>query len=152
MKSNYNKEKVQQSEFNQKLEQSNTTNITHDNNGKTIPVIEEDLKIDIQSVETSKTRIYKQVHEENVTVDIPIVHEKIDVQRIAKNISVESVPEVRYEGDTMIIPVIKEEIVVQKKLVLVEEIHITKHKTEEHEPQQVKLRKEEIQINKTDLT
>ncbi|MEJ8803781.1 YsnF/AvaK domain-containing protein [Pontibacter sp. H249] len=116
---------------------------------KTIPVIEERLNVSVQDVEKAKVRVSKQVHEEEVTVDVPFVHEEIDVQRIAKNISIEAIPDVRYEGETMIVPVIKEEIVVQKKLVLVEEIHITKRKVEEHNPQQVRLKKEEIKIDRT---
>lgn len=147
MKSDFNNNKIQNQKSNQEIN-------THPNQdkSKTIPVIEEKLNIDIQSVEKSKTHISKQVHEENVTVDIPLIHENIEIQRVAKNISIDTPPEVRYEGNTMIIPIIKEEVIIQKKLVLVEEVHVTKHKTEVHEPKQVKLRKEEIRLDKTDLT
>ena len=150
MEINIKKDKVQQSEFEQKLQQSITENQDHTEQENTIPVIEEKVNIDVQTVETGKVRVSKQVHEEDVTVDVPFVYEDVDVQRVAKNLSVEKPPEVRYEGDTMIIPVIKEEVVIQKRLVLVEELHITKRRVEEHHPQQVTLKKEEIKIDRTE--
>ncbi|WP_242918313.1 YsnF/AvaK domain-containing protein [Pontibacter liquoris] len=115
-----------------------------------IPVIEENVRIDKRVVETGRVHISKNVHEERVTVDVPTTHEEIDVQRIAVNKYVEAPPEIRYEGDTTIIPVMREEAVVVKRLVLVEELHVTKRVVRTHEPEEVTLRKEEIQVNRED--
>lgn len=100
-----------------------------------------------QVTETGSVRISKRVHQEEVTVDEPIVHEQVEMERVPVNQYVESPPPaVRYEGDKMIIPVLKE--VVEKRLILVEEIHITKRQEKTHEPLQVTLRKEEVQVER----
>jgi len=55
---------------------------------------------------------------------------------------------VRYEGDTIIIPVLEEVLVVEKRLMLKEEIHITQHHEEFHQPQHVVLRNEDIAVER----
>ena len=57
----------------------------------------------------------------------------------------------RYEGDVMIIPVLKEVAVIEKRIMLVEEIHVSKKQTEKTETREVTLRKEEIKITRTEL-
>jgi uncharacterized protein (TIGR02271 family) len=119
----------------------------------TIPVIEEQLRVDKQVVETGRVQVIKTVTEEEVTVDLPVMHEETEVKRIEVNQYVEQAPpSVRYEGDTMIIPVLREVVVVEKRLMLVEEVHITKRKVEAHVPQKITLRKEAIQVNRLDPT
>ena len=55
-------------------------------------------------------------------------------------------PPVRYEGDTIIIPVIKEVLV--KRNLLVEEVRITKRTGETVVQQQVALRKENVTVER----
>ncbi|WP_161891198.1 YsnF/AvaK domain-containing protein [Pontibacter russatus] len=116
-----------------------------------IPVVEEQVRINKKTVETGRVNIYKDVHEEDVTVDVPTVHEEVNVERVPINEFVESAPpSVRYEGDVMIIPVLHEELVLVKRLKLVEELHVTKRKIETHEAQHVTLRKEEVNVNRVE--
>jgi stress response protein YsnF len=61
---------------------------------------------------------------------------------------VEERPQVREEGDTLIIPVVKKEIVIEKKLLLVEELRVRKEKIETHRPQTFKVMKEEVDIKR----
>ncbi|QCR22044.1 YsnF/AvaK domain-containing protein [Pontibacter sp. SGAir0037] len=152
------------SEFEQKLQESihnpQKNNIAsesfasepeafHDNSVRTIPVIEEQLNVDKKVVETGRVFINKNVLHEEVTVDIPTVNEEVEVERIAVNEFVDSAPAVRYEGDKMIIPVLREVSVVVKKLMVVEELHVTKRKIETPASQQVSLRKEELVVTRT---
>lgn len=114
-----------------------------------IPVIEEQVKIDKQVIESGVVRILKNVHEEEVTVNIPVLHEEHDIKRVPVNEYLEvPPPPIRYEGETMIIPILREEVVIQKRIVLVEELHITKRQVETNEPQQVMLRKEEVTVDR----
>ncbi len=113
-----------------------------------IPVIEEQVNVSKQTVETGRVHISKRVHTAEEIVDVPTAHEEIDVERVAVNRYVESAPEVRYEGDTTIIPVMREEAVVVKRLILVEELHVTKRIVRTHEQQQVSVRREEIDVNR----
>ncbi|CAN5914772.1 hypothetical protein BH24BAC1_BH24BAC1_28920 [soil metagenome] len=114
---------------------------------RVIPIIEEQVRIEKRVTETGSVNISKRVHQEEVTVDEPIVEEQVEVERVPVNQYVESAPPaVRYEGDTMIVPVLRE--VVEKRLILVEEIRITKRQEKTHEPQQVTLCKEEVRVNR----
>jgi stress response protein YsnF len=55
---------------------------------------------------------------------------------------------VRLEGNTTIIPVVEEVVVVEKRLILVEEIHITRDSTVRTEEIPVLLRKEHAAIER----
>lgn len=120
-----------------------------ENSQVVIPVIEEEVRIDKQVVETGKVRISKKVSEHEELIDEPLLREQVAVERVPVNQFVDSPPQARQEGDTLIIPVVREEIVVQKRLLLVEELHVKKQILESHEPQSVTLRKEEVEITRT---
>lgn len=113
-----------------------------------IPVIQEQVTFDKQVIETGQVRISKRIIEHEELVDIPFFREQIDVQRVPVNQFVEAAPQVRQEGDTMIIPVIQEQVFYQKRLLLVEELHVKKQLIEEHKPQQMMLLKEEVEITR----
>jgi len=113
-----------------------------------IPVIEETLSVDKQVVVTGKVRIEKQVEEINEPVNIDLQHDEYTIRRIAINKYVdEEVPQVRQEGDTMIIPVLKE--VVVKRILLVEEVHIIKEVVTGSEQLNIPLRKETVRVTRS---
>ncbi|WP_420151902.1 YsnF/AvaK domain-containing protein [Spirosoma sp.] len=115
-----------------------------------IPVIEEQIQIDKQIIETGTVRIAKQVFEEAQTVDIPVFREEVTVEHVAVYQYVDAAPAVRYEGETMIIPVLREVLVTEKRLLLVEEVHVTKRHITDQETQEVTLRKEEVIVERSD--
>lgn len=114
----------------------------------TIPVIEERAQVGKQVVETGKVRITKRVSEHEEVIDEPLLREQAAIERVPVNRYVEQAPQPRQEGDTLIIPVVREDIVVQKRLVLVEELHVTKEVVEARDPQTVTLRREEVEITR----
>lgn len=114
-------------------------------------VIQEQVQIDKEVIETGIVQILKQVSEERQVVDLPSSREEITVERVARNQYVETPPNVRYEGDTMIIPVLQEVIVTQKKILLVEEVYVTKHRVHAHRSEEVILRKETIAVERTPI-
>jgi stress response protein YsnF len=48
----------------------------------------------------------------------------------------------------MIIPVVREVLVVEKRLLLVEELHVTKTQVQKQETQHITLRKEEVIVER----
>jgi uncharacterized protein (TIGR02271 family) len=113
-----------------------------------IPVIAEEIAVGKQVVESGKVRISKRISEHEELVDVPLFREEVRVERVPVNLFVEALPPVRQEGDTMIIPVVEEQIVIQKKLLLVEELRVRKEVVEHHQPQTVNVRKEEVEIKR----
>ncbi len=114
-----------------------------------IPVIEERAKVEKHLVESGTVRIEKKVHKEDVVLDIPVEHEEMEVKRVEINQYVQTAPPaMRYEGDTMIISVLKEVTVTEKRLMLVEELRVTKRKVKDTVHEKVTLRKEEVTVNR----
>jgi uncharacterized protein (TIGR02271 family) len=113
-----------------------------------VPVMVEELDVQIRRVETGAVRLTKTVHEREELFDTPLWHEEIEVKHVAVNRVVDSPPAVRHEGDTMIVPILEEVLVVEKRLVVKEEIHIAKRRLQTHTPQRVTLRREEASVER----
>ena len=107
-------------------------------------VYEEQAQVDKKIVEKGKVRIVKKVATNDEKINVDLKSEEVEVERVTVNKYVDSTPDVRYEGNTTIIPVIKEVAVVEKKIVLVEEIRITKKINSSKEERTIPLKKEEI--------
>lgn len=113
-----------------------------------IPVIEEEAFLGKEVVETGRVLISKRVNQSEEIVDVPLFSEQVTVERVPVNRYVDVAPAVRHEGDTMIIPVVQEQLVMQKRLVLVEELRVKKQIVETHQPQSVTLRKEQVEVKR----
>jgi uncharacterized protein (TIGR02271 family) len=113
-----------------------------------LPVIEETLDVHTALVETGRVRLRKIVHEWEETVDPPLWHEEVVVERVPIDRVVEQPVSVRSENDTLIIPLVQEVLVVEKRLLLKEEVRITKRRVETHAPQQVTLHREEAVVER----
>jgi stress response protein YsnF len=70
-------------------------------------------------------RIIKLVREREVVVAVPRVHEDVTVDRVTLNRMVDAPVAVRQEGDTLIIPLLEEGVVMEKRLRAKEELRIT---------------------------
>jgi len=115
-----------------------------------MPVVEEHIRIGTQLVETGRVKISKKVSVEDVTLDVPVSREEVIVERKEINQYVSEMPPAsRQEGDTTIISVFKEVVVVEKKILLVEEVHITKRLVESSLPIIDTIRKEEVTVTRT---
>jgi uncharacterized protein (TIGR02271 family) len=114
-----------------------------------IPVLQEELNVGTRRVEVDAgVRVEKTVEEREERVDEPLTREEVDVERVAVNRPVDGPVAVRYEGDTMIVPVLEEVVVVEKRLMLKEEIRITRRRREFHAPQRVVLRREHATVER----
>ncbi len=116
-----------------------------------IPVIQEYAVIQTEIVETGKVHIRKTVTEEIASVNLPIINESYNIEHVpvASKILDTPPPAVRYEGDKMIVTVLKEVTIVQKKYEVIEEIHLTKKLTETPLVQEITLLKEHIHIERS---
>lgn len=120
-----------------------------DARGLIIPVVEEQLNVSRERVETGRVRISKTVEAREVVVDDPLNREKVRVEHVPMNQVVSGdVPQVREEGDVTVIPILEERLVTRKELVLVEEVRIHRDRSEYHDPQRVTLRKEVVAVER----
>jgi len=114
-----------------------------------LPVLAEAVNVDKREVERT-VRISKTVRTEDVVVDEPLHREDIAVEHIAINRYIDEPLPIRYEGDTTIIPLVEEVLVVEKRLLLREEIRITRQKSIVNNPQVHTLRREDVQVERED--
>lgn len=118
----------------------------------TVPIVEESATIEKKIVAQNKVEFIKTVREVIEKIDVPLVHEELNVERVEINQVVAAPPPpIRYEGNKMIISILHETLVVEKRLVLVEELHVTKRQVETIASEEVLLRKEQVNIERTPL-
>ena len=115
-----------------------------------LPVMAEVLDVQTRRVETGRVRIHKTVQAREVLVDEPLLREEVILERVPVNRVVEGPIPVRYEGDTMFISLLEEVLVVETRLLLKEEVHMTTRRTETHTPARVTLRHEDVTIERVD--
>jgi uncharacterized protein (TIGR02271 family) len=117
-----------------------------------VPVLAETLDIDKRRVETGRVRIRKTVHEHEETVDPPLWREEVVIERVPINRVVNEPLSAHSEGETLILPLLEEVFVVEKRLLLKEEVHITKRRIDTHAPQRITLRREEAAVERIQRT
>lgn len=116
-----------------------------------IPVIEETLHVDKRVVETgSGVRVHKTVASREEIVDTALSRDELEVTRVPidRTLAAGEVPEAGYDGDTLVVPVLEEILVVEKRWRLKEEVRITRHRREIHAPQTVVLRSEKVEVER----
>lgn len=114
-----------------------------------IPVVKETIRLDSKVVEKGTVRVTKRVEEETVRVPLLTQEDEYHIERVAINQYVEEPPPpVRHEGDTMIIPVVIEELVVEKRLKIVEEVRITRSTKETAWEAETIVRKENVTVER----
>lgn len=113
-----------------------------------IPLVEERLEVGKRQVESGRVKVRVAVDAREEMVSAELARDEVEIRRVPRNVAVTELPGVRLEGETTIIPVVEEQIVVEKRLVLVEEIHVVRrtHKTVEEIP--VTLRSEHAEIER----
>jgi uncharacterized protein (TIGR02271 family) len=115
-----------------------------------IPVVEEALTIERAQHVTGRVRVTRRVNARVARVDVPLVRERVHVTRTRVERAVSSAPPVRHEGDTLVIPVVEERVVVEKRLFLREEIRITRERSTVRATGRVRLRAEEVEVERID--
>ncbi|OGX90970.1 YsnF/AvaK domain-containing protein [Hymenobacter coccineus] len=114
-----------------------------------IPVLVETATVTRELVETGRVRLTKTVQEKEELVPLDLRHDQVQVERVAINRYLPDealAPEPRHEGDVLIIPVLREVLV--KRLLLVEELRVTRQQHTTTEVQRVVLRHEQVQVER----
>jgi len=114
-----------------------------------IQVVEETIRVEKRLVESGRVVIHKTVTERDEVVEILLRQQDLVVERVPIGLVVSEAPQSRQEGDTLIVPILEEVLVVEKRLVLKEELHIRKQSSERMEHQTVRLRSEHVEIEQT---
>jgi uncharacterized protein (TIGR02271 family) len=124
------------------------TNIVADKDEAKLELFAEDLSVQKENIETGRLHVRKQTYTREVDVDEELTREDAVVETVPKGHRIFAMPFTRVEGDTTIIPVVEEVVFTEKRLILKEEIHVTRHRTVEHFHDTVTLRHQEAVVSR----
>ncbi len=119
----------------------------HEEETAAIPIAEERLSV-------SKRPIERRVRIRTVTEEVPgrfteeLHGERVEIQHVAVERELSGPLEIRTEGDLTIIPVVEERLIVEKRLFLVEEVHVRRVTGVEHIEQPVMLRRQRVEVDR----
>ena len=120
-----------------------------DHFAEVIPVVHETLRIEKREFESGRVMVHKTVTERDEVAEVLLRQQDLIVDRVPIGRAVSEAPQTRQEGDTLIVPILEEVLVVEKRLMLKEELHIRKQSTERTEQHKVRLRAEHVEIEQT---
>jgi stress response protein YsnF len=116
-----------------------------------IPIIEEEAHVEKRST-TERVRVRTTTETEQVLVQDVVSREHIEVTHVPVGQEVPAAPSIRTEDGVMIVPVLEERLVVERRLFLVEEIHIRKTIREEQVELPAELRRTRVDIERDEPT
>ena len=105
---------------------------------------EEELRVGTREREAGSVNVRKRVRVDREQVRVPIRREEVKVERVP--VEGRATPEAEIGGGEVQIPVVEEEIVVEKRPVVKEELRIRKDVVEDEEVVEADLRKEEVDV------
>jgi uncharacterized protein (TIGR02271 family) len=106
----------------------------------------EELDVAKREIETGRVRVTKVVREQEKLVDEALRHHEAEIQRVPVDRVVAEPVEPRYEGDTLVVPVLEEVMVKQWRIK--EEIRIRRKAVDTPHQQRVSLKTEELVIER----
>jgi stress response protein YsnF len=116
-----------------------------------VPIVQEEARIERREVEGDRVRVttHTELVEEHVRETLQ--SDDVEVMRVPVNRTLEpgeAAPATRTEGDVTIIPILEEVLVVEKRLVLREELHILRESSAEEVEVPVTLRRQRAAIER----
>jgi len=115
-----------------------------------IPVVAEELELGKRAVATGGVRVQRHVLEQEEEIDMPLLSEHVQVRRVLLDREVEGPLPIREEGDTLIIPVVEEVLVISRRFRLKEEVHVRKLTREERHRERISVRRQQAEIQEFD--
>lgn len=117
---------------------------------ETLSLVGEEAIAHVHEVDRGKLVIDKRVETVSHEANVDVGTDRVEVNRVPVNEEVDSPPEVRQDGDTLIVPVIEEVLVVTKRYRIVEEVHVQKIRDIETRTFTENLRREVVDIQEID--
>lgn len=117
-----------------------------------VPIVQESVAVTKAVVERERVRVLIESTIGDETIDVPLQEESLRVERVEVRRFVDSAEGPRQDGDTTIVPLYEEVLVVEKRLLLREELHITRERQERVERRTVAIRREKAEVQTTMLS
>ncbi len=113
---------------------------------ETIPLAEEQIEISKRAVERGRAVVRTRVEEREEIAEIALRQEDVTVERVPIGVPVDVAPAVREEDGVLIVPILEERPVIETRLILKEEIRITRKSRTATVREPVRLRSERAEV------
>ena len=124
---------------------SHGTGLAGSETSRTLELREEELQVRKKPVETGRVHIGKEVVEEQQTMQVPVTHEEVTIERqpVARRPAEGTVGE---REETIRVPVREEQVSVEKRPVMTEEVTVRKQRVQETKQVSGTVRREEARV------
>jgi stress response protein YsnF len=116
-----------------------------------LSLVEEGLRVTAREGSAVRVRVRTVTETFDELVRQELLGQRVEVKRVPVDRMIDpgaSAPEVRTEGNVTILPILEEVLVVEKRLVLKEELRITRHETKEVADTPVTIRKQRAVVER----
>ena len=113
-----------------------------------IPLFTEEVTVSKQVIETGLVQVSRVTHEREQLIDELLAHEAAEIDRTPIGRQIDAMPAVRDEGDTIVIPIVEEVLVIERRLLLKEEVRVRRVRSTERHQESVTLRHHEAVITR----
>jgi stress response protein YsnF len=99
---------------------------------QSVPLVEEELTVRTRQVAKGTVRLEvgtETLHEE---VPVTVSEDVVSITRVPIDRPIDAPPPVRTEGDTIVVPILEEVILIQRQLRLKEEVHLRQERRSKH--------------------
>src|SRR5271154_6450823 len=111
-----------------------------------VPLHAEELSVSKRVVPKSRVRVSTVTQQHDEIVDELLAREEVVIERTPIGKRIDAMPAVREEGNTIIVPVVEEVLIVERQLILKEEVRIRRVRDTERHQERIILRKQEAVI------
>jgi uncharacterized protein (TIGR02271 family) len=124
------------------------TQNTQDKDQVVVPLHAEEASVAKRRVVTGQVKVGTVTRESEQLVEELLEQEHVEIERTAIGKEVDKAPPVREEGDTLIIPILEEIVVVERRLLLKEEVRVRRTREKQPYQERVVVRKQEAVITR----
>jgi uncharacterized protein (TIGR02271 family) len=121
---------------------------TKDKDQVVVPLHAEEVSVAKKRVVTGQVKVGTTTKESEQLVEALLEHEHVEIGRTPIGKQVDEAPAVREEGDTLIIPILEEIVVVERRLLLKEEVRVRRVREKQPYQERVVVRKQEAVITR----
>jgi len=118
--------------------------------GTSFGLVAEEAVAHVHEVDRGKVVIEKRVEMVPHEARVDVGTDRVDVERVAVGEEYDAPPQVRQEGDTLVVPVVEEVLVVTKRYRVIEEVRVTKYRDVETETFHEELQREVVTVREED--
>ncbi len=113
-----------------------------------VPLHKEEMTISKRVIAGDVVRVSTVTEQREQVVDEPVFRERVEIEHVAIGREIDAVPEIVENGDVTIIPVVEEVLVVQRRLMLKEELHVRRIRETSSHHEVVVLREQKAVISR----